>query len=46
MRTFDQNGDGLIDKKEMFDAFKFLMTTPPPPPVYHNNNQAYYVNNS
>lgn len=30
MKTFDQNNDGVIDKKELFDAFKYLMNTPTP----------------
>lgn len=37
----DQNGDGTIDKKELFDAFKLILTKqntqppPPPPPPYN-----------
>lgn len=35
IRSIDQNSDGKVDKKELFDAFKkMLNVSPPPPPQY------------
>lgn len=42
IRSIDQNFDGGVDKKELFDAFKLMMTNnkpnnqPPPPPNGYN----------
>ena len=44
MRTFDKNNDGVIDKKELFDAFKYLMNTPTP--FIIQKSDSYYPNNS
>lgn len=40
IRSIDQNFDGGIDKKELFDAFKALMNRPQVPQM--NNNPGNY----